>query len=153
MWAVGHRHEWYWSKFLPRFAPVGLLSLLWTVVIMFCEMSKPVLGGAVQLVDILLVTLPLLLYFALMFGASWMAGRWLLGISYEQNITFAFTAGGNNFELALAACTAIFGTHSKQAIATVIGPLIEIPVMLALVRVAQGLQYDHAGQKKKEEES
>jgi len=141
IWAVGHRYEGYWTTFLPRFAPVGLLALLWTVLIMFCEMSKPLLSGTVQLATVALVVVPMLLYFVLMFSLSWAAGRWLLGITFEQNVTFAFTAASNNFELALAACTAIFGTSSKQAIATVLGPLIEIPVMLALVRVAKGLKY------------
>jgi len=154
LWAVGHQHEGYWTTFLPRFAPVGLLSLLWTVLIMFCEMSKPVLSGSVRLGDIALVVLPLLLYFALMFGLSWAAGRWLLSMTFEQTVTFAFTAGSNNFELALAACTAIFGTSSKQAIATVIGPLIEIPVMLALVNVAKSLEYGKGvGQDSDSEES
>jgi len=141
MWALGHKREWYWSTFLPRFAPVGLLSLLWTCLIMFCEKSKSLTSGDVAIADVLLVALPLILYFSVMFGSSWVLARWVLRVDYAQTVTFAFTAAGNNFELALAACTAIFGTASRQAAATVIGPLLEIPVMLLLVTLSKRLRY------------
>jgi len=127
MWFVGHRFEGYRAWFLPRFAPSGLLALLWTVVMMFAEMSKPLLSGQVSIGNIFWVAVPLLCYFTIMFFTSWAISRWILKASSAQNITFAFTAASNNFELALAASTAIFGTSSNQAVATVLGPLIEIP--------------------------
>lgn len=142
MWAVGRRYPGYRTKFLPRFAPAGLLALLWTVVVMFAEMSKPLLGGSVSIGNIFWVCVPLLAYFVLMFFSSWALCRWVLRGGAGQTITFAFTAASNNFELALAACTAIFGTSSNQAVATVLGPLIEIPVMLALVHVAKYLAWE-----------
>jgi len=141
MWSIGHRSEKYWSAFLPRFAPSGLIALLFSIVVMFAEMSKPLLQGGLPMLDVMLVMVPLLIYFAFMFGSSWVVSRWILRASFAQTVVFAFTAAGNNFELALAACTAIFGTSSKQAVATVVGPLIEIPGMLALVKVAQLWKY------------
>jgi len=142
MWTVGHRYDAYRSTFLPRFAPSGLLALLFSIVVMFAEMSKPMLQGGFAILDVLLVTVPLVTYFSLMFTSAWIVGRWVLRTTYRQTVVLAFTAAGNNFELALAASTAIFGTSSKQAVATVVGPLIEIPVMLALVKIAQRLKYD-----------
>jgi len=139
MWAVGRNYPSYRTCFLPRFAPSGLIALLWTVVMMFAEMSKPLLGGQVGIGNIFWVCVPLLCYFLLMFFVSWAISRCILSGTKPQSITFAFTAASNNFELALAACTAIFGTSSNQAIATVLGPLLEIPVMLGLVKVAQCL--------------
>ena len=139
MWLVGRNYRSYRTKFLPRFAPSGLLALLWTVVMMFAEMSKPLLSGSVGIGNIFWVCVPLLVYFLVMFFLSWAVARCMLKASLAQAITFAFTAASNNFELALAACTAIFGTSSNQAVATVLGPLLEIPVMLALVKVAQCL--------------
>merc|ERR1711874_614574 len=119
----------------------GMIALLLSIVVMFAEMSKPLLQGSITIVDVLFVTIPLVIYFSLMFALAWIVGRWVLRAIYSQPVVFAFTAASNNFELALAACTAIFGTSSKQAVATVIGPLIEIPVMLALIEVAGALQY------------
>jgi len=139
MWSVGRSHPCYRSWFLPRFAPCGLLALLWTVVMMFAEMGKPLLSGQVGITSIFWVCVPLLSYFLLMFFVSWAIARYILNGSLPESITFAFTAASNNFELALAACTAIFGTSSNQAVATLLGPLLEIPVMLALVKVAKCL--------------
>jgi len=150
MWFIGYAFfpACYWSNFLPRFAPVGLLSLLWVCLIMFAEMGQPLMGGDVSILDVFLVVIPLALYFGIMFFASWFLSRWCLGTGYAQTVTFALTAASNNLELALAACTAIFGTSSKQAAAAVIGPLIEIPVMLLLVRVALCMKYGGAGDEK-----
>jgi len=142
MWFIGHRRESYFSVFLPRFAPVGMISLLWTVLVMFTEMSRPLLNGGVAIGDICWVVLPLLAYFTIMFSASWLIGRFALRIPYAQTVAFAFSAASNNFELALAACTAIFGTSSKEAVATVMGPLIEIPVMLLMVKLTLRLRYE-----------
>merc|ERR1719277_2383410 len=85
--------------------------------------------------------IPLVLYFTIMFIGSWVIGKMCLGITYGQTVTFAFTAASNNFELAPAACTAIFGTSSRQAAAAVIGPLLEIQVMLLLVNIALRMKY------------
>eukprot|EP00435_Cladocopium_sp_Y103_P028916 s1488_g7.t1 len=144
MWWVGRSTRCYRSWFLPRFAPCGLLALLWTVVMMFAEMSKPLLSGQVGIASIFWVCVPLLSYFLLMFFVSWAIARYILNGSLPVTITFAFTAASNNFELALAACTAIFGTSSNQAVATLLGPLLEIPIMLALVKVAQFLAREPA---------
>jgi len=137
MWLVGHRHAAYEEKFLPRFAPVGLLALLWTVLWMFAEMSPSLLSGAFPITDVGLVVVPLLLYFGLMFGLTWAFSKFVLGLPRGQVATLAFTAASNNFELALAATTAIFGTSSPQAVATIVGPLVEIPVMLLMVKVSK----------------
>jgi len=141
MWCFGRQRDSYWSWFLPHFAPLGMIALLLSIVVMFAEMSKPLLQGSITIVDVLFVTIPLVIYFSLMFALAWIVGRWILRATYSQTVVFAFTAASNNFELALAACTAIFGTSSNQAVATVIGPLIEIPVMLALVKIATSLRY------------
>jgi len=140
MWWAGHRHAAYEEKFLPRFAPVGLIALLWTVLWMFAEMSPSLISGSFPIADVCLVAVPLLLYFVLMFGLTWAFSRLVLGLSREQVVTLAFTAASNNFELALAATTAIFGTSSPQAVATIVGPLVEIPVMLLMVRASKLLR-------------
>lgn len=152
MWLVGRNYSSYRTTFLPRFAPSGLLALLWTVLMMFAEMSKPLLSGSVGIGNIFWVCVPLLAYFILMFFLSWAVAK-LLRANSAQTITFAFTAASNNFELALAACTAIFGTSSNQAVATVLGPLLEIPVMLALVKVAQCLAGEEEEQESSENDS
>lgn len=152
MWLVGRNYSSYRTTFLPRFAPSGLLALLWTVLMMFAEMSKPLLSGSVGIGNIFWVCVPLLAYFILMFFLSWAVAK-LLRANSAQTITFAFTAASNNFELALAACTAIFGTSSNQAVATVLGPLLEIPVMLALVKVAQCLAGEEEEQESSESDS
>jgi len=127
------------SRVIGRIAPLGLYALLAMVVLMFCEMTPQLFSGDSASVSVLLVLAPLLLYFVLMFSTAWAIARWLLGAGHAQTVTFAFTATGNNFELALAACSAIFGSSSQQALATVMGPFIEIPVMLLLVEVAKWL--------------
>lgn len=173
MWLVGRNYSSYRTTFLPRFAPSGLLALLWTVLMMFAEMSKPLLSGSVGIGNIFWVCVPLLAslaaflehfspfgkflppslkcrrgvgadlkyvfsahrwdgtlltvyfeaYFILMFFLSWAVAK-LLRANSAQTITFAFTAASNNFELALAACTAIFGTSSNQVSGAVCGGAI-----------------------------
>merc|ERR1712061_311603 len=105
-------------------------------------MAEPLIGGNVAVQDILLAIIPMLLYFSLMFSLTWIIGRFVIKVSFQQTVTLAFTAASNNFELALAACTAIFGTASNQAVASVLGPLIEIPVMLLMVKFSGMMRYE-----------
>ncbi|MEV0824821.1 ACR3 family arsenite efflux transporter [Nonomuraea rubra] len=121
--------DWYETRFLPRVGPLALYGLLFTIVILFALQ-----GGTItsQPGDVARIALPLLAYFALMWGGSFLAGR-AIGLSYERTTTLAFTAAGNNFELAIAVAVGVFGVTSGQALAGVVGPLIEVPVLVALV--------------------
>lgn len=124
--------EWYEQRFLPRIGPVALYGLLFTIVVLFALQGDQITRNPL---DVARVAVPLLVYFAVMWGGSFVAGH-RLGLPYERNASVAFTAAGNNFELAIAVSIAVFGVTSGQALAGTIGPLIEVPVLVALVYVA-----------------
>jgi ACR3 family arsenite transporter len=124
--------DWYEGTFLPRIGPVALYGLLFTIVMLFALQGDAITS---QPWDVARVALPLLAYFALMFGGSFLLGV-RLRLGYAKTTTLAFTAAGNNFELAIAVAIGTFGVTSGQALAGVVGPLIEVPVLVALVYVA-----------------